>query len=104
MPNRYLQSTLENRRRLAEIIRLNRPDILFAPAMPDWHPDHKATLDLVEGARFEAKYHEINMRGKPYWVPKLYLYYSPHRLEYPEPSFIVDISDVWEQKKAADPS
>jgi LmbE family N-acetylglucosaminyl deacetylase len=55
MPNRNLEPTLQNRRKLAEVIRLHKPDILFAPAMPDWHPDHKAALELTEAARFEAK-------------------------------------------------
>lgn len=41
------------------------------------------------------------MKGKPYWIPKLYYYYSPHRLEYQKPSFIVDISDTWDKKKDA---
>lgn len=101
MPNRFLQPTLVNRRELAEIIRLTKPDILFGPVMPDWHPDHKAALELVEGARFEAKFHRTSIPGQPHWTPKLYLYYSPHRLDYPKPSFIVDICDCWNKKIAA---
>lgn len=63
MPNRNLEPILQNRRKLAEVIRLNRPDILFAPAMPDWHPDHKAALELTEAARFEAKYHKTDLQA-----------------------------------------
>jgi bacillithiol biosynthesis deacetylase BshB1 len=98
MPNRNLEPTLQNRRKLAEVIRLNKPDILFAPTMPDWHPDHKAALELTEAARFEAKYHKTDMTGLPHWTPKLYLYYSPHRLHFHRPSVTMDISDVWEMK------
>jgi bacillithiol biosynthesis deacetylase BshB1 len=101
IPNRCLQPTIDNRRKLAEIIRLNKPDILFGPAMPDWHPDHKATLDIIEGARFEAKYHKTDMAGEPHWTSSLWLYYSPHRLDYPKPSLVVDITDVWEKKLSA---
>jgi bacillithiol biosynthesis deacetylase BshB1 len=101
MPNRYLQASLENRRKLAEVIRLSKADILFAPAMPDWHPDHKAALELTQTARFEAKYHKTDMAGEPHWTDKLWLYYSPHRREFPRPSFIMDISEVWEKKLAA---
>lgn len=101
MPNRNLQPTIQNRRKLAEVIRLNKPDILFAPAMPDWHPDHKAALELTEAARFEAKYHKTDLAGDPHWTEKLWLYYSPHRHNIAGYSIIVDISAVWEKKLAA---
>jgi N-acetylglucosamine malate deacetylase 1 len=101
MPNRRLESNWKNKIMLAEVIRLNKPDILFAPATPDWHPDHKSALELTEAARFEAKYHHTDMAGQPHWTPKLWLYYSPHRREYLSPSVIVDISDEWELKLAA---
>ena len=101
MGNRNLEATLENRKKLAEVIRLNKPDILFAPAMPDWHPDHKATAALVEAARFEAKYHKTDMAGEPHWTAKLWFYYSPHRQDFARPAVILDISDVWGKKLAA---
>ncbi|MHC4738937.1 MAG: bacillithiol biosynthesis deacetylase BshB1 [Planctomycetota bacterium] len=101
MPNRNLELTLQNRRKLAEVIRLHNPDILFAPAMPDRHPDHKAALELTEAARFEAKYHKTDLAGEPYWSPKMWLYYSPHRQDFAKPSVIMDISDVWEKKLTA---
>ncbi len=101
MPNRNLEPTLQNRRKLVEVIRVNRPDILFAPAMPDWHPDHKAALELTEAARFEAKYHKTDLAGSPHWTPKLWLYYSPHRQDFASPSVIMNISDVWEKKLTA---
>ena len=101
MPNRKLEATLQNRKRLAEVIRVNKPDILFAPAMPDWHPDHKAAFELTEASRFEAKYHKTDMAGEPYWTPKLWYYYSPHRRRFANPSFVIDISDFWEEKLAS---
>ena len=101
MSNRNLQPTLQNRRKLAAVIRLHKPDILFAPAMPDRHPDHKAALELTEAARFEAKYHKTDLPGDPHWTPKLWQYYSPHRQDFARPSVIMDISGVWEMKLAA---
>lgn len=98
MPNRYLQATLENRKKLAEIIRLNQPDLLFGPAMPDYHPDHIETAKLVKAARFEAKFHKTNMAGTPHWVPREYGYYSTHRPDHEKPSFIIDVTDVWGKK------
>ncbi|UCF43535.1 MAG: bacillithiol biosynthesis deacetylase BshB1 [Planctomycetota bacterium] len=101
MPNRYLQVTLENRRKLAEVIRLNKPDLLFGPAMPDYHPDHIATAELTSGARFEAKFHKTNMAAEPHWASRKYDYYSTHRLTYDKPSFVVDVTDYWDKKMNA---
>lgn len=98
MPNRYLQAALENRKKLAEVIRLNQPDLLFGPVMPDQHPDHVAAAELIKGARFEARFHKTNMAGQPHWAARQYGYYSTHRADYDKPSFIVDITDFWDKK------
>jgi len=98
MPNRYLQATLESRRKLAEVIRLNQPDLLFGPVLPDHHPDHIEALKLIKGARFEAKFHKTKMAGTPHWVPREYGYYSTHRSDFHKPSFIVDITEFWNKK------
>jgi len=98
MPNRYLQNTLKNRRKLAEIIRLNQPDLLFGPVMPDWHPDHVAAAELINGARFEAKFCKTKMAGNPHWISLQYGYFSIHRLWYEKPSFIVDVTAYWDKK------
>ena len=101
MPNRYLQPTLENRRNLAEVIRLNKPGLLFGPVMPDLHPDHVAAAELISAARFEARFHKTDMPGKPHWVSQQYGYYSTHRHFCDKPSFVIDITDYWDKKLAA---
>lgn len=101
MPNRYLQANLVNRRKLAEVIRLNQPDLIFGPAMPDYHPDHIETAKLVQGARFEAKFYKTNMKGTSHWIPRKYGYHSTHRLDYYKPSFVVDVTDQWDKKVRA---
>lgn len=98
MPNRYLQATLENRRILAQIIRMNRPDMIFGPVLPDYHPDHVEAAKLIEGARFEAKFHKTDMKGTPHWTSGQYGYYSTHRLYHHRPSFIVNITEQWDRK------
>jgi bacillithiol biosynthesis deacetylase BshB1 len=98
MPNRYLQATLENRRALAQIIRLNHPDLIFGPVLPDYHPDHVEAAKLIEGARFEAKFHKTDMKGTPHWPLRQYGYYSTHRLYHHRPSFIINITDQWDRK------
>ncbi len=98
MPNRYLQANLENRRKLAELIRLNQPDLIFGPVVPDYHPDHIEAAKLLNAARFEAKFHKTDMKGNPHWTPRQYSYYSTHKPEHNKPSFIVDITDQWDKK------
>jgi len=101
MSNRYLEATLANRRKLAEVIRLHRPDLLFGPVGVDYHPDHVQANILVSGARFEAKFHKIDMTGEPHWVGRCYWYYSVHRGVFEGLSFIVDVTDYWEKKLEA---
>jgi len=101
LPNRTLEYTLDNRRLLAEVIRKEQPDILFGPALPDQHPDHVETAKLIQGARFEAKFHKTDLAGKPHWTPKLHHYYSSHRQDLPSPTIIVDITTAWKQKEKA---
>ncbi len=98
MRNRYLRATLSNRRKLAEIIRLYQPDVIFGRAMPDDHPDHVEAARLVEGARFEAKFHKTKLRGEPHWTRRLYFYYSFHRTCHERPTFVIDVSDFWPNK------
>lgn len=98
MPNRYLRADLENRRKLAEVIRLNQPDIIFGPVVPDYHPDHVEAAGLLEAARFEAKFHKTDMKGEPHWASRQFGYYSSHKLQHEKPSFIVDITDQWDRK------
>jgi N-acetylglucosamine malate deacetylase 1 len=98
MPNRYLRASLRNRTSLAETIRVNRPDIIFGPQLPDWHPDHVAAASLIRDARFHAKLHKTNMAGLPHWTSMQFGYFSPHRDHYPTPSFVIDITDQWERK------
>ncbi|UCG49927.1 MAG: bacillithiol biosynthesis deacetylase BshB1 [Phycisphaerales bacterium] len=98
MPNRYLQANLENRRKLAEVIRLNVPDVIFGPLLQDTHPDHVAAAQLTDAACFEAALHKTDMKGPPHRVSKRYAYYSTHRCLHDRPSFIIDITDFWDKK------
>jgi bacillithiol biosynthesis deacetylase BshB1 len=101
MPNRTLQPTLEHRRKLAEAIRLHRPDVLFGPTMPDLHPDHVAAVELLAAARFDARLHKTDMAGQPWWTPRQYGYYSTHRGCIERPAFILDATDHWARKMQA---
>jgi bacillithiol biosynthesis deacetylase BshB1 len=101
LPNRSLEPTLVARRKLAEVIRLNRPRWLFAPYWEDAHPDHVAATKLVEEARFWAKLTKTDMDGQPYYPERIYNYFCVHLKLAPVPGFVVNISEQWEVKRAA---
>lgn len=101
LPNRSLEHTLEARRKLAEVFRIHRPKWLFAPYWVDAHPDHVAATDLIEAARFWAKLTKTDMEGEPFHPARVYHYYCVHLKLAEQPSFVVDISDEWPQKRAS---
>ena len=101
LPNRRLEATLEARQQLAGVIRQIRPRWLFAPYWIDAHPDHVAATQLVEAARFWAKLTKSDLPGEPCHPERIYHYYCVHLKLAPQPAFILDISEFWDQKLAA---
>lgn len=86
---------------MAEVLRRTRPRIVLAPFWEDVHPDHVAASQMIDAARFWSKLSKSDMRGEPYWPPRLYCYWSVHLRIHPKPSFVFDISETIEQKMAS---
>jgi len=101
LPNRSLQANLEARRKLAEVFRAVRPQIILAPYWQDAHPDHVAASSLCDDARFWSKLSRSDMAGDPFWPPLLLHYFSIHLRIHPAPSIVMDISSQIETKMAA---
>lgn len=101
LPNRSLEPTIENRAKLAGVIRRERPKWLFAPFWIDAHPDHLAATELVDGARFWAKLTKTDLPGEPFHPQRIYNYYCVHLKQIAQPAFILDISEYWDAKLAA---
>ncbi len=101
LPNRSLEATLENRAKLAAVIRETCPEHLYAPYWVDAHPDHVAATQLVDAARFWAKLTKTELPGKPHHPKRIYNYYCVHLKLAANPAFILDISKYWEQKLEA---
>jgi len=101
LPNRSLQPTLEARRKLAEVFRSVRPQMILAPHWQDAHPDHVAAGSLCDDARFWAKLTRSDLAGDPFWPPLLMHYFSIHLRIHPTPSFVVDISSEIDTKMSA---
>lgn len=101
LTNRRLEHTLEARARLAEVFRRVRPRWLFAPYWVDAHPDHVAATELIEAARFWSKLTKSDLAGEPFHPRRILYYYCVHLRLAAQPSFVVDISPYWQQKRAA---
>lgn len=101
LPNRSLEPTLAARGRLAEVFRQQRPRWLFAPYWIDAHPDHVAATALIEAARFWSKLTKCDLAGDPHHPERIFHYYCVHLKLAPQPAFVLDISDYWDQKLAA---
>jgi bacillithiol biosynthesis deacetylase BshB1 len=101
LPNRCLEANLDARKRLATVLRAVRPKWLFAPYWIDAHPDHVAVTQLVDAARFWSKLTKSDMAGDPHHPERIYNYFCVHLKLVPQPAFILDISEFWDQKLAA---
>lgn len=89
---------IKKRSSIARMIRRFRPRVVLSPHKEDRHPDHAAAGSLVERACFDARLSRLDL-GHPPYAPISILYYPLH--EYVEPTFIVDISDVFSKKMEA---
>jgi bacillithiol biosynthesis deacetylase BshB1 len=73
-----------------------RPDLVLGPTPRDRHPDHGRSHQLVEAACFYAGLRNRASDLGPPHRPAAVFAYMQHDLF--EPSFIVDVSAVWEVK------
>lgn len=97
LPDTDIGADPAHRTPLIELIRALRPRLVLAPYWDDRHPDHAAAGQLVRQACFLAGVGRVAL-GQPHRPEWLYFY----MLHQPfEPSFVVDVSAVWERKMAA---
>ncbi len=101
LPNRKLEATLDARAAIAGIFRQTRPRVILAPYWDDAHPDHVAASQLVDDARFWAKLSRTDLPGEPFHPPRVYYYFSIHLRMLEQASFVVDVSDTFEEKLKA---
>jgi bacillithiol biosynthesis deacetylase BshB1 len=98
LSNRQIFDTVENRNKVAEVIRRVKPSVIFAPYWEDAHPDHVQASALVDGARFYSKFVKTELAHEP-WYPRKQLYYfSTHLRVKVQPSFVYDVSAFLDQK------
>lgn len=97
-PNRTFVHNIEGRHKLAALIRIHKPRWIFAPYMPDAHPDHVAATRLIEDARFDAKLTHIDLPGQPHYPDRVIYYFATHLRVHAAVSFCVEVTGTYERK------
>jgi N-acetylglucosamine malate deacetylase 1 len=100
LPDAGLVNTPETRSQLAATIRQLRPQIVIAPALQGRHPDHVVAAQLIRDACFVAGLAKMAPDAKPH-RPRKIIHSLAFREDHVKPTFVVDISDVFEDKMRA---
>jgi bacillithiol biosynthesis deacetylase BshB1 len=95
-----VEVTLDARERLAALIREHQPEVLIAHHADDLHPDHAACGLLARQAWYLSGLARLAdpEATKPVRRPKRLYHFMGH-VPF-EPTFVVDIGPVWEEKVA----
>ena len=92
-----------HQRKIITTIRKYQPEIIFCNAPSDRHPDHGRSAQLVENAAFLSGLIKIETQidGKLQtpWRPKYVFNFIQDK--YLTPNFVIDISDVMDEKLAS---
>jgi len=99
-PDAKVTNTPETRADLVRAIRRFAPRIVIAPAPGGRHPDHRVTSELVRDACFLAGLAKVEPAVPPHRPHKI-LHVMTYREDHVKPTFVVDITDEFEQKLQA---
>ncbi len=101
LPDGGIEVNKKNLIKVIQAIRHFQPDVLLIPHWQERHPDHVHTHNLAKEAWFYAGLEKISTtyQGKKQapFRPKKYFHYM-QKYEF-QPSFIVDVSGVYNKKK-----
>jgi len=95
LPDSAVEYNQENKLKIAQVIRDTSPELVILPHWEQRHPDHLACSRLGFDACFLAGLKKMNLKGEPV-RPRKIIYASYFRNT--DISFLVDISDEFEQK------
>ncbi len=96
LPDGRLRDDEPSREAVIREIREHRPRVVLLPYWEDRHPDHPAASRIVESAAFLAGLAKRDTGQAPHRPAALVYYMSTWEFE---PSFVVDVSDVIEEKR-----
>ena len=101
MKDGFLQNSEEYQLRIIKMIRKYQPEIVFANAIDDRHPDHAKAAKLASDACFLSgliKIKTLDDGGnlQTFWRPKQVFHYIQWKNITPD--FVIDISDFIDKK------
>lgn len=103
IPDGAIVDNKENQEKLIIALRTLRPDVVLTGSEDDRHPDHANATALCTSASFFSGLAKVETRsgGDPQqaWRPGHILHYMQNIAF--EPDFVVDVSNVWEQRMDA---
>ena len=100
LPDGGVVNTPETRARLAVLIRTFAPKVVIAPSLRGKHPDHTVSAQLIRDACFVAGLKKVEP-DVPVHRPRKVVHCLAYREDHVKPTFVVDISDVFEKKLEA---
>lgn len=100
LPDAGITNTPDARLKLARVIKKLQPKVVIAPATHGRHPDHAAAAQLVRDACFVAGLAKLDPATPPFRPFKI-IHTITYREDHVKPTFVVDISDVFERKLEA---
>ena len=100
LPDAGIVNTPETRELVARAIRRFKPRVVIAPARQGRHPDHRVTAELVRDACFVSGLAKL-APDVPKHRPLKVLHCISYRQDFEKPTFVVDISEEFEQKMEA---
>jgi len=101
MADGFFKNDEEHQRLLIRSIRKYRPEIVFAAALEDRHPDHGRAGHLIADACFLSGLRKIETvdndgLAQEQWRPKYIFHFMQDRISVP--SFVYDVSPVFQRK------
>jgi N-acetylglucosamine malate deacetylase 1 len=100
----FFKNDEDHQRKLIIAIRKYQPEIIITNSLSDRHPDHGRAAKLTADSCFLSGLKKVetkNEQGNDQepWRPKYVFHYIQDR--YHEPDFVIDITDVFEQRMEA---
>lgn len=103
MADGFFKNDENHQRKVIEVIRKYRPEIVLCNSIEDRHPDHGRSAQLVEDAAFLSGLRKIETLAdgetQQEWRPKYIFHYIQDR--FLQPDFVFDISDFIDDKLKA---
>lgn len=101
LPDGGITASPEAKCKVVEIIRCYQPEMMVLPYWEELHPDHQNASRLIFESSFLAGVEKFHPECEGAWRPKKIIYYLGRPGFEVRPSFIVDVSDVFEERLRA---